>query len=247
VQTLAVEFGDLFVRPDRVDVPAGTQLIVEVTNNGDQEHDLNLNDRGRGALPPTQPASPLGGPTSGHRSRRWPAPCPRCWWGPGASSRPPSTAELRQVAQEGRTATGHPGQHAIGQSRTEQRAEQVHERAPAEHRCGPTRPRSRPAPGHAPGRGGAWPAKGDGAAHRVSGHDGVAHTQLAQQPGGVVGVVLEGERLGGADPRPWPRRSIVTAWPRPARDWNVPSQSISADAIRPCKQQHRGPPGRPAW
>jgi len=43
VKTLAVELGDLFVRPDRVEVPVGTQLIVEVTNNGDQEHDLNLN------------------------------------------------------------------------------------------------------------------------------------------------------------------------------------------------------------
>jgi hypothetical protein len=43
VKTLAVELGDLFVRPDRVEVPVGTQLTVEVTNNGDQEHDLNLN------------------------------------------------------------------------------------------------------------------------------------------------------------------------------------------------------------
>jgi nitrite reductase (NO-forming) len=41
-KTVAVELGDLFVRPDRVEVPLGTQLIVEVTNNGDQEHDLNL-------------------------------------------------------------------------------------------------------------------------------------------------------------------------------------------------------------
>ena len=29
VHTLAVELGDLYVRPDRVEVPAGTQLIVE--------------------------------------------------------------------------------------------------------------------------------------------------------------------------------------------------------------------------
>lgn len=41
-KTVAVELGDLFVRPDRVEVPLGSQLIVEVTNNGDQEHDLNL-------------------------------------------------------------------------------------------------------------------------------------------------------------------------------------------------------------
>jgi len=32
VTTLAVELGDLFVRPDRVEVSAGTQLMVEVTN-----------------------------------------------------------------------------------------------------------------------------------------------------------------------------------------------------------------------
>jgi nitrite reductase (NO-forming) len=43
VKTFAVELGDLYVRPDRVEVPAGTHLMVEVTNNGDQEHDLNLN------------------------------------------------------------------------------------------------------------------------------------------------------------------------------------------------------------
>jgi nitrite reductase (NO-forming) len=53
VKTLAVELGDLFVRPDRVEVPPGTQLIVEVTNNGDQEHDLNLNgETGTDRLPP---------------------------------------------------------------------------------------------------------------------------------------------------------------------------------------------------
>ena len=42
VKTLAVELGDLFVKPDRVEVPAGTDLIVEVTNKGDQVHTLNL-------------------------------------------------------------------------------------------------------------------------------------------------------------------------------------------------------------
>ena len=30
--TLAIELSDLFVRPDRVEVSAGTQLMVEVTN-----------------------------------------------------------------------------------------------------------------------------------------------------------------------------------------------------------------------
>jgi nitrite reductase (NO-forming) len=41
-QTVAIELGDLFVKPDRVEVPAGTDLIVEVTNKGDQVHTLNL-------------------------------------------------------------------------------------------------------------------------------------------------------------------------------------------------------------
>jgi nitrite reductase (NO-forming) len=43
VQTVAVELGDLYVKPERVEVPAGTHLMVEVTNRGGQEHDLNLN------------------------------------------------------------------------------------------------------------------------------------------------------------------------------------------------------------
>ena len=42
VKTLAIELGDLFVKPDRVEVPAGTHLMVEVTNNGDLVHTLNL-------------------------------------------------------------------------------------------------------------------------------------------------------------------------------------------------------------
>jgi nitrite reductase (NO-forming) len=41
-ETLAVELGDLFVEPGRVEVPAGSRLSVEVLNNGDIEHDLNL-------------------------------------------------------------------------------------------------------------------------------------------------------------------------------------------------------------
>ena len=41
-KTLAIELGDLFVKPDRVEVPAGTHLIVEVTNKGDLVHTLNL-------------------------------------------------------------------------------------------------------------------------------------------------------------------------------------------------------------
>jgi nitrite reductase (NO-forming) len=42
VKTLAIELGDLFVKPDRVEVPAGMDLIVEVTNQGDLVHTLNL-------------------------------------------------------------------------------------------------------------------------------------------------------------------------------------------------------------
>jgi nitrite reductase (NO-forming) len=42
VETLAIELGDLFVKPDRVEVPAGTHLMVEVTNKGDLVHTLNL-------------------------------------------------------------------------------------------------------------------------------------------------------------------------------------------------------------
>ncbi|HEX6236454.1 MAG TPA: hypothetical protein VFZ68_04625 [Acidimicrobiales bacterium] len=43
VQTVAVELGDLYVRPERVEVPSGTHVMVEVTNRGDQEHDLSMN------------------------------------------------------------------------------------------------------------------------------------------------------------------------------------------------------------
>lgn len=43
VQTVAVELGDRYVKPERVEVPSGTHLMVEVTNRGGQEHDLNLN------------------------------------------------------------------------------------------------------------------------------------------------------------------------------------------------------------
>lgn len=42
VETVAVELGDLFVEPDRVEVPSGSQLQVEVVNSGDLVHDLTL-------------------------------------------------------------------------------------------------------------------------------------------------------------------------------------------------------------
>jgi nitrite reductase (NO-forming) len=41
-QTVAVELGDLFVRPSSIDVPAGTDLTLEVTNHGAMAHDLKL-------------------------------------------------------------------------------------------------------------------------------------------------------------------------------------------------------------
>jgi nitrite reductase (NO-forming) len=42
LETVAVELGDLFVEPDRVEIPSGSHLQVEVTNGGDLEHDLTL-------------------------------------------------------------------------------------------------------------------------------------------------------------------------------------------------------------
>ncbi|HEX6425998.1 MAG TPA: multicopper oxidase domain-containing protein, partial [Acidimicrobiales bacterium] len=46
-QVVEVELGDLFVRPSSIEVAAGTELIVEVTNNGAMPHDLKL-DGGTG-------------------------------------------------------------------------------------------------------------------------------------------------------------------------------------------------------
>jgi nitrite reductase (NO-forming) len=42
VEEVAVELGDLFVEPDRVEIPSGSHLQVEVTNGGDLVHDLTL-------------------------------------------------------------------------------------------------------------------------------------------------------------------------------------------------------------
>jgi nitrite reductase (NO-forming) len=41
-EVIEVELGDLFVRPSSVEVPAGTEVVVEVTNNGTMAHDLKL-------------------------------------------------------------------------------------------------------------------------------------------------------------------------------------------------------------
>ena len=37
-----IELGDLDVRPSTIDVPAGSEVIVNVTNAGAMEHDLKL-------------------------------------------------------------------------------------------------------------------------------------------------------------------------------------------------------------
>lgn len=51
--TVDVELGDLFVRPQSVEVPAGTEVIVNVTNTGQLAHDLKLNGTtGTEMLPP---------------------------------------------------------------------------------------------------------------------------------------------------------------------------------------------------
>ena len=40
--TIDVELGDLYVEPSSIEVPAGTELIVNVTNVGEMPHDLKL-------------------------------------------------------------------------------------------------------------------------------------------------------------------------------------------------------------
>jgi len=42
VKTVEIELGDLYVKPSSVSVPAGTELIVKVTNAGAMAHDLRL-------------------------------------------------------------------------------------------------------------------------------------------------------------------------------------------------------------
>jgi nitrite reductase (NO-forming) len=41
--TVEIELGDLYVRPSTIEVPAGTEVIVDVTNAGAVPHDLKLN------------------------------------------------------------------------------------------------------------------------------------------------------------------------------------------------------------
>src|SRR5690606_26994942 len=51
---LDVELGDLYVEPSSVEVPAGTELIVNVTNAGAMPHDLKLGETGTAMLDPGQ-------------------------------------------------------------------------------------------------------------------------------------------------------------------------------------------------
>jgi nitrite reductase (NO-forming) len=56
-QNLDVELGDLFVKPKSIEVPAGTELIVNVTNTGAMPHDLKLDGkRGTALLDPGEKA-----------------------------------------------------------------------------------------------------------------------------------------------------------------------------------------------
>ncbi|MCP4435432.1 MAG: multicopper oxidase domain-containing protein [Actinomycetia bacterium] len=47
VETVQVELGEMYVEPASIDVPAGTELILEVTNAGEMPHDLMV-DGGAG-------------------------------------------------------------------------------------------------------------------------------------------------------------------------------------------------------
>lgn len=52
-QTVEVELGDLYVEPSSIEVPAGTELTLEITNAGQMSHDLKLDGTtGSGMLDP---------------------------------------------------------------------------------------------------------------------------------------------------------------------------------------------------
>ena len=44
-QTVDVEIGEFYVKPASIDVPAGTEVIVNVTNKGTMQHDLKLDGK----------------------------------------------------------------------------------------------------------------------------------------------------------------------------------------------------------
>ena len=46
-KTYEIELGDLYVKPSSIEVAAGSEVIVKVTNKGAMQHDLKLNgDKG---------------------------------------------------------------------------------------------------------------------------------------------------------------------------------------------------------
>src|SRR3546814_9332451 len=52
-QTVEIELGDLYVKPSSIEVPAGTELTVVVTNAGAMAHDLKLDgETGTGMIDP---------------------------------------------------------------------------------------------------------------------------------------------------------------------------------------------------
>jgi nitrite reductase (NO-forming) len=54
-QTVVVELGEFYVKPASIEVPAGTEVIVEATNKGTMPHDLKLG--GETGLEPIQPGA----------------------------------------------------------------------------------------------------------------------------------------------------------------------------------------------
>ncbi len=47
-KTVSVELGEFYVKPDKISVPAGTKLVLKVTNMGSMQHDLKLNGGAKG-------------------------------------------------------------------------------------------------------------------------------------------------------------------------------------------------------
>jgi len=61
--TVAVELGDLYVKPPRVEVPAGQTLVLQVSNKGTMAHDLKVNGTdGTELIPPGSSATVTVGP-----------------------------------------------------------------------------------------------------------------------------------------------------------------------------------------
>jgi hypothetical protein len=109
--------------------------------------------------------------------------------------------DLGQLPQEGGPPADHFPEHAFRQSRTDQRPEQVHHRSESPPYAGAGQVGRGRDQHHAPHELGvpASQEQGDGATHGVARHDRLTHAELTEQPGGVVGTILEAERLAGAD------------------------------------------------